>query len=112
PLWDFLRRHPKLNLLTGIESVRVFNAKHSATAFRIPETDKYLEGYNAATLLDSAGPIAFYHKSKLVPGAETLPPFLHILDAWFEKFGGTTVGYTAQADRTVLNETNHSYRIG
>jgi len=111
PLWDFLRRHPKLNLLTGIESASFFKDKHSATAIRIPDTDEYIEDYNTAALMDSSGPVAFYHKSKLVPGAETLPSFLHVLDAWFEKFGGTTAGYTIQADRTVFNETNHSYRI-
>lgn len=111
PVWDFLHRHPRLNLLTGIESLRIFDGKHSATAFRIPNTDKYYESYNAAVLMDSTGPVAFYHKSKLVPGAETLPPFLHFLDAWFDKFGGTTGGYTGQDERTTLNETNHGYRV-
>ncbi len=111
PLWDFLRRHPRLNLLTGIEGVGVFKEKHSATAVRIPDTDEYIESYNTAVLMDSSGAIAFYHKSRLVPGAETLPPFLHILDSWFEKFGGTTAGYTGQDERTVFEETNHQYRI-
>lgn len=111
PLWDFLRRHPRLNLLTGVESVSIFKDKHSATAFRIPDTNEYVESYNAAALMDSSGPIGFYHKSRLVPGVETLPPFLHFLDSWFEKFGGTTAGYTGQADRTTLDETNHAYRI-
>lgn len=111
PLWDFLRRHPRLNLLTGVESVGIFKDKHSATAVPIPDTDEYVESYNSAVLMDSSGPIAVHHKSRLVPGAETLPPFLHILDPWFEKFGGTTAGYTGQADQTTLDETNHTYRI-
>jgi apolipoprotein N-acyltransferase len=112
PLWAFLKSHPHLNLLTGIESVRIFKEKHSPTAARIPNTNDYYESYNAAALMDSSGPVAFYHKSRLVPGAETLPPFLHFLDAWFEKFGGTTTGYTGQDERSVLNTTNHSYVIG
>jgi len=112
PFWDFLRRHPRINLLTGVESYRLFNDEHGGTAKRIPDTDKFVEGYNAAALIDSAGPVAFYHKSKLVPGAETLPPFLHFLDSWFEKFGGTTSGYTGQDERTVLATSNHRYRIG
>lgn len=111
PLWDFLRSHPRINLLTGIESYRMFNDSHSGTARKIPETDKYIEGYNAAVILDSSGPAAFYHKSRLVPGVETLPPFLHILDAWFEKLGGTTTGYTGQDERTVMKAPNGSYRI-
>lgn len=111
PLWAFLRRHPNINLLSGLESVRIFNDKHSPSAQRIPDSDRYFESYNSAVIFDSAGPALFYHKSKLVPGVETLPAFLHILDSWFEKFGGTTNGYTGQKERTVLNTTNQSYHI-
>ncbi|HEY4107474.1 apolipoprotein N-acyltransferase [Puia sp.] len=111
PLWDFLRRHPRIDLLTGIESVRLFKEKHSPTAFLLSDTNEYLESYNAAVLMDSSGPLDFYHKSRLVPGAESLPPFLHVLDAWFEKFGGTTSGYTGQDERTVFETPNHLYRI-
>lgn len=111
PLWDFMRRHPNINLLTGIESYRTFKFHHSPSARLIPEANLWFESYNAAALLDSSGPVSFYHKSKLVPGVETLPPFLHILDAWFEKFGGTTAGYTGQDDRSAMISTNQSWRI-
>ena len=111
PLWAFLRRHPRINLLTGIESFRIFNSRHSRTAMKIPDTDKFYESYNAAVIMDSAGPEAFYHKSRLVPGAESLPPFLHFMVPIFEKFGGTEEGYTGQDDRTPLVTTNHSYSI-
>jgi len=111
PLWDFLDRHPRLNLLTGMESFRFFNGRHSPTAFRIPNSDKYVESYNAAAILDSSGLLQVYHKSRLVPGVETLPPFLHFIDSWFEKFGGTTAGYTGQPDRTPLSTSDHTYSI-
>ena len=111
PLWDFLHRHPSVNLLSGLEGSRIFDHRHSPSAQKIPNSDKYYESYNSAILFDSTGPTSFYHKSRLVPGVETLPPFLHILDSWFEKFGGTTSGYTGQDNRTVLNTTNHSYHI-
>jgi apolipoprotein N-acyltransferase len=111
PLWTFLSRHPKIDLLTGIESLRIFPNKHSPTALRIPNTDKYFESYNAAILLDSGGLVSAYHKSRLVPGVETLPPFLHFLDSWFEKFGGTTAGYTGQADRTPLTNAGKTLSI-
>jgi apolipoprotein N-acyltransferase len=111
PLWDFLRRHPSLNLLTGVEGYRIFDDAHGGTARYLPNSHKYVEDYNEAMVLDSSGPISFYHKSMLVPGVETLPPFLHFLDSWFEKFGGTTSGYTRQKERTVLTTSNHSFRI-
>jgi len=112
PLWDFLRRHPKINLLTGVESYRAYRqGSQTSTARRLPNTDLYVDDYNAAVVMDSTGPLQFYHKSRLVPGVETLPSFLHFLDALFEKFGGTTAGYTGQPDRTPLTTSNHSYTI-
>ena len=111
PLWAFLQRHPQINLLTGLESLRIFDYKHSSTAMKIPDSDKYYESYNSAVIMDSAGPEAFYHKSRLVPGAESLPPYLRFMVPVFEKFGGTEDGYTGQPDRTPLQTTNHSYTI-
>jgi apolipoprotein N-acyltransferase len=111
PLWAFLQRHPQINLLTGLESLRIFDYKHSSTAMKIPDSDKFFESYNSAVIMDSAGPEFFYHKSRLVPGAESLPPYLHFMVPVFEKFGGTEDGYTGQPDRTPLETTNHSYEI-
>jgi len=114
-LWKFLARHPKMKLFTGVESYAVVKEKsiNSIPApdwLQIPGTPSFLEAYNGAALLDSSGARSFYHKSKLVPGVETLPGFLHILDAWFEKFGGTSGGYTPQQDRTVL-ESDDGFRL-
>ena len=71
---------------------------------------QYYESYNGSALLDSNGAAAYYHKSMLVPGVETLPWFLKFIDSWFEKFGGTTAGYAKQDERTVLAEKN-GYRL-
>jgi apolipoprotein N-acyltransferase len=111
PLWDFLARHPHLNLLTGVESFRIFDVKHSPTAIRFVDADKYYESYNAAAILDTGGLIQSYHKSRLVPGVETLPFFLRFLAPLFEKFGGTTGGYTGQDDRNPLITTNSTFKI-
>jgi apolipoprotein N-acyltransferase len=111
PLWDFLRRHPQLNLFTGLESFRVFDVQHSPTAIRFADANKYYESYNAAAILDTGGLIQSHYKSKLVPGVETLPFFLRFLAPLFDKFGGTTAGYTGQADRNALNTTNSTFKI-
>ncbi|MBI3139508.1 MAG: apolipoprotein N-acyltransferase [Sphingobacteriales bacterium] len=107
PLWDFLKRHPKLTLFTGIESYRQLD---HPTKYTKAFEGHFFESYNGSALLDSNGAYAFYHKSMLVPGVETLPWFLKFIDSWFEKFGGTTAGYAKQEDRNVLIEKN-GYRI-
>ena len=111
PLWTFLKTHPNLNLLTGIEGYRVFpENKANPGAQRIPNSTYYFESYNSAVLLDSDR-FQVYHKSKLVPGAETLPSFIHFMASWFEQFGGTSGSYTRQKDRTVLKSYNNSFSI-
>ncbi|HMH20437.1 MAG TPA: nitrilase-related carbon-nitrogen hydrolase, partial [Puia sp.] len=76
PVWDFLRKHPSINLLTGVEGFRIYNQQNKTPySTRIPESDKYAETYNSAVLMDS-GSFQVYHKSRLVPGVEVLPSFL------------------------------------
>ncbi|GAO45589.1 apolipoprotein N-acyltransferase [Flavihumibacter petaseus] len=104
PVWDFLARHPRLKLLSGIEGYRRYTEDpHSPYAFQFPGSPNYwYESFNTAALLDSTGIVLRYHKSKLVPGVESLPSFLKFMAPIFEKFGGTTGGYARQDERTVL----------
>jgi len=111
PVWDFLRRHPGINLLTGVEGYRIYSEQDKTPySSRIPQTDKYADSYNSAALLDSNS-FQVYHKSRLVPGVEILPSFLKFMTPIFEKFGGTTGGYARQKERTMLATYNHSYRV-
>ncbi len=103
PLFGFLKKYPNATLFTGIESFRRMPAK---TKYSQEFNGEYYESYNGSALLDSSGASAFYHKSMLVPGVETLPWFLKFIDKWFEKFGGTTAGYAKQDERTILLEKN------
>jgi apolipoprotein N-acyltransferase len=111
PLWDFLRKHPNITLFSGIESYRTYEDKQTKSARSIQGTNYFYDAFNGSVLLDSSGPINYYHKSMLVPGVETLPWFLRFIDKWFEKFGGTTAGYAKQNDRTPLIDSNHLYII-
>ena len=111
PVWNFLKRHPQINLLTGMEGFRLYNENNKTEyAQKIPNSNKYVDTYNSAVLMDSNN-FQIYQKSKFVPGAEKLPSFLHFLDSWFEKFGGTTSGYAGQTDRTVLKTYNKTFSI-
>jgi apolipoprotein N-acyltransferase len=111
PVWDFLKKHPGINLLTGIEGYRFYDEQHKTSySSKIRNSDTYVDGYNSAALMDSQN-FQIYHKSKLVPGAEILPSFLRFMQSWFERFGGTADGYTPQKERTVLKTYNNTYRV-
>ncbi|MBE7169668.1 MAG: apolipoprotein N-acyltransferase [Williamsia sp.] len=112
PIWQFLAAHPRTKLLTGIESYRLYNESNKTPSSRfLPQLDQYYDAFNAAALLDSTGALQLYHKSKLVPGVETLPGFLKFLDTWFEKFGGTASGYASQTERTVITDPASGWRF-
>jgi apolipoprotein N-acyltransferase len=111
PVWDFLRQFPRLSLLTGMEGFRFFKeANKSPYSEKISGTENYVDSYNSALLMDS-GSFSIYHKSKLVPGVETIPSYFRFLVSWFAKFGGATGSYARQADRTVLVEAHGPYRV-
>jgi apolipoprotein N-acyltransferase len=111
PVWDFLKKYPNLNLLTGIEGFRFFTEENKTVySQKIPQSSLYAEEYNSAVMMDS-DQFQAYHKSKLVPGVETLPSFLKFMESWFEKFGGSTGGYARQKERTVLRTSNNTYLV-
>jgi len=111
---DFLKAHPHIGLITGIGGFRKFDRNHQTkyTQRYIGANNDtiYYESYNTAALFDSTN-VQLYHKSRLVPGVETLPSFLRFLDKWFEQFGGTTGGYARQDQRTVLIADNSRYKV-
>ncbi|MCG7855636.1 apolipoprotein N-acyltransferase [Flavihumibacter sediminis] len=112
PLWEFLGNNPKLVLLSGLEGYKIYRSGEQSKYSRpIRDTELWYDSYNSAMLLDSSGILSRYHKSKLVPGVELLPPFLNFLGPLLEQFGGTTGGYARQEERTVLRHAGNGYAI-
>ena len=91
-VFDFLNRHPKVTLQSGIDCYSIYNKAASPTARKI-SGGMYVDAFNSAVALKAGHPIPFYNKSKLVPGVETLPTYFKFLASAFEKFGGTSGGY-------------------
>ncbi len=90
PIIAFVQRHPKVQLVTGIDSYKNFG-KESNSRFSMHHdetSDTYYESYNAALGLDSRLQPQIYHKSKLVPGPESLPSWLSFMGSIFESLGG------------------------
>jgi apolipoprotein N-acyltransferase len=71
----------------------------------------YYDAYNASIALKAGVPPAYYYKSKLVPGVETLPGFLRWMAPVFEKFGGTTGGYGVQDEASVFSQPGQPYVV-
>ena len=99
---DFLSQYHNGNVLSGIESYRIYQDKQTNTAR--PFGASYVDSFNGSALIDGSSILQYYHKSKLVPGVEQLPfgDWLAFMTPLFDHFGGTTGGYGKDAEPKVL----------
>lgn len=102
----FLQNYPNLKLVSGVSAYHVFgeNEPHSNATredIRNGETIHW-EAYNAAIQLQAGqDSIPFYIKSKLVPGAETMPypKLFAFLKPLVDKLDGAMEGHGKQEER-------------
>ena len=108
---SLLEPFPKASIIIGADAYRFLapneeTSRYTRTQIRNGETN-YFEIYNAALQLQqNADSIAFYKKSKLVPGAELFPypNILRFLKPLVESLGGTMAGRGAQKERSVFQK--------
>ena len=99
---EWLARHPGVALLTGITTINSYPNKEAASETARHRDDLgYYDIFNTgAYFANATAPIAFYHKSRLVPGVEKIPPVLASLISHID-LGGTVGSVGSQAERTV-----------
>ena len=100
---ELLTRHPGLSLMTGITSVGLYpDAAHASPTARHRDDMGYYDYFNAAAYFANASaPAQFYHKSRLVPGTEIIPPMLSSVLSNID-LGGIVGSYGSQDERTVF----------
>jgi len=115
PLSFFLKKHPQIHLITGLDGYRYLPRDSTTKAMRYDSaTHVYYEEYNTAVQLDTSSRISFHHKGKLVPGAEIIP--YTWLFGFLEKFsldmGGTSGTLGRGTVRAVFVNPENGFRIG
>jgi apolipoprotein N-acyltransferase len=100
---ELLARHPGLSLLVGVTSLTTYpDAAHASPTARHRDDVGYYDIFNAAAFFaDAAAAPLFYHKSKLVPGVEKIPPMLSSVLKNID-LGGIVGSYGSQEERTVF----------
>ena len=101
----FVRRHPGLELVTGIDTYSFYgDNKDASPTARHLEGLGYYDSFNAGMHINTAGEIDLYHKSKLVPGVEKLPypGFFKFLGPLAIDLGGTVGSVGSQDTRDVF----------
>ena len=86
----FKAKYPNLGLLTGLTSHIIYGKEDQSETSRFQEGIGFYDVFNTALYIDKKDSLHFYHKSKLVPGPETIifPKLFKHLSSWFD-LGGT-----------------------
>lgn len=101
----FLNKYKNGNVLTGAETVRIYNSRKTSTANPLgPYGDQFYDAFNTAINIENSAEVQFYHKSKFVPGVESMPfgNTLSFMKPVFEHLGGATGNYAGQTEPNVL----------
>nr|WP_262921621.1 apolipoprotein N-acyltransferase [Pontibacter ruber] len=104
-LQDFLKRHPGLELVSGIDTYTFYgDNKNASPTVRHLEGFGYYDSFNTGMHINTNSQIEMYHKSKLVPGVEKLP-YPHVfkfLGPLAIDLGGTVGSVGSQPHRSVF----------
>ena len=99
---EWLAGHPGVALLTGITTIDSYPSKEAASETARYRSDLgYYDIFNTgAYFANATAPISFYHKSRLVPGVEKIPPVLSSVLKNID-LGGFVGSYGSQPNRAV-----------
>ncbi|MFF5383228.1 apolipoprotein N-acyltransferase [Pedobacter suwonensis] len=103
-LQSFLSKYKNGTLITGIESIKIYQDKKTITSKFDNQRGIYFDNFNTAMQVENSANVQFYHKSKLVPGVEKMPfpKVFSFLDGVFAQLGGTVGGWGWQDKPSVL----------
>jgi len=101
---SFLNKYKNGNVITGMEGYKIYPDRATKTASPFPSSGGFYDSYNSAIEIENSAELQIYHKSKLVPGAESLPfgNTLSFLKPVFEHLGGAGGTYAVQDSSSVF----------
>ncbi|MFD0794505.1 apolipoprotein N-acyltransferase [Mucilaginibacter litoreus] len=101
---SFLNKYKNGNVLTGGETYKLYAKRVTNTASPTADGAGFYDRFSAAINIENSSRVQFYHKSRLVPGAESLPfgNALSFLKPAFEHLGGATGAYGLQTEPSVF----------
>ena len=106
----FIDKHPQLCYVIGISAYGLApdDAGNDFAARKFFDVDKYFYAYNTATLITKDS-IQIYHKSRLTPGAESMPSWwiLRMLKNSTVDLGGTVGTLKKDSEARTLSFDNH-----
>ncbi|MDD2635157.1 MAG: apolipoprotein N-acyltransferase [Bacteroidales bacterium] len=113
---DFLKDYPNSEFIIGATTrVKYDNPEDFTETATISEDNSFAHDlFNTAMQISPNADIQFYHKSKLVPGIETMPfpKITKLFTNTFVNLGGINGTHGTQENRTVFVNKNNDIRPG
>ncbi len=113
---DFLKDYPKSEFIIGATTrVKYDNPKDFTKTATISEDNTFAHDlFNTSMQISPNTDLQFYHKSKLVPGIESMPfPIItKLFTDSFVDLGGINGTHGTQENRTVFVNNNNDIRLG
>jgi apolipoprotein N-acyltransferase len=105
-LQDFVKKN-NIYLITGIDSYKLYNSSNKSSTSHLSRFDQqtYYDTYNTALFLGPKGELDTYHKSRLVPGVESLP-YPSVFGILTENLGAIVISVTKDSLPKVFAKTN------
>ncbi|HUM46118.1 MAG TPA: apolipoprotein N-acyltransferase [Chitinophagales bacterium] len=105
---NFLKSYPNLKLITGINAYKKYDTDETATARYADSGHFWYDAFNTAIQIDSSHNIPYYHKSKLVPGVESMPypQLFKFLEPLAIQMGGISGSLGKQEHRDVFKSVD------
>jgi apolipoprotein N-acyltransferase len=111
PVFAFLQKHPQIQLVTGIDSYKLWGSENpGGFSIRQMRNGENYEAFNTAMGASKDAPFQLYHKSKLVPGVESLPSWLGFMASVFDDFGGISGSLGREKKAEVFKAKNNPYQ--
>ncbi len=114
-LHDYIQTFNNLYFVIGASTYKIFREGEplTHTARKFHDAEKYYDAYNTALMIDSAGEVNYYHKSRLTPGVEIMPysKYLGFVENVAIDLGGTVGSLGTDKYRTPFNIPSKSIKV-
>jgi apolipoprotein N-acyltransferase len=103
----------KTKIVCGATTIKAYETEVSTSARKFSDGPGYYDFFNSALQIDASGKTQVYHKSKLVPGVETMPFswLLKPLESLALQLGGTFGSLGRQDERSVFFDKQNAIKV-
>lgn len=111
---EWLKKYPRLSLVSGVSLAEYFAHQQTSTAHYLERHNQWIDLYNSAVQVNLNDPVQYYNKSKLVVGVEHFPYaaiLKPIIGKYMMNFGGSMESLGVQKQPDIFINSNNPLKV-